>query len=345
MNLALRVEGRSRRPLATGGKIEPFPIDPRMLDELLDCSADSISVIGPNGEARFVNTRGLEHVAIASQAMVTGQAWLDQWPDACGEELTVAIELARSGQRARCDVRCENDRGERSWWEVSFSPWQGDSNSDRAALVIGVARDVTDRHNAIADAQLLAQEAHHRSCNMLSMVQAIVRISAGASRNAAHFIGSVETRIDALARSHALMTKDRHGEVGLRDLIGNELAPFDESGRVALDGPAVSVPGPTASALSLAIHELTSNAVKYGALSVRAGRLAVSWRIDATDRMQILWSEIGRRGLLRGRAGFGSMLLEDLLSDQLIIDRKWRDDGVTATIEFVAQSRSGGSPD
>ena len=328
------IESRSRQA-ASRVEFEPLPVDPTVLRSLLDCSADSVSVIGRDGVARFITPRGLEQFGTANQSLVIGQPWLERWPDACARVLAGALETALSGQRARRDIRCENDRGEASWWEVCFSPWDVTTIDDRADFVIAVARNVTDRHAAIESAELLARELHHRVRNMLSMVQAIIRISAGVHRDPKRFIASVEERIDALARTHALLTSDRQGEVDLRCLLGAELAPFGEPGRITLKGPLLIVREPTASALSLAIHELTSNAVKYGALSCPAGQLNVFWNVDARGSIKLRWSEQGGPEVRLGIAGFGSMLLEELLSDQLLVERDWRRDGLLATIDIA----------
>lgn len=321
-------------------EFDPLPIDLAVLRSLLDCSADSVSVIGRDGAARFVTPRGLEQFGATDRSQVIGQPWLDQWPDACAKVLAGALGQALAGQRTNCDIRCENDRGEASWWEVCFSPWNVGAMDDRSNLVIAVARDVSDRHAAIENAELLARELHHRVGNMLSMVQAIVRISAKAHRDPKHFIDSVEERVDALARAHSLLTIGRQGEAALRSLLLAELAPFAETGRVSLDGPLVIIREPAASALCLAIHELTSNAVKYGALSCSEGQLCVSWRADAGGGSSIRWIEHANRPVSIGPSGFGTMLLGYLLNDQLRVDRKWRDEGLVATITLVADMPS-----
>lgn len=325
------IESRSRQP-ASRVEFEPLPVDPTVLRSLLVCFADSVSVIGRDGATRFITPRGLEQFGTANQSLVIGQPWLERWPDACARVLAGPLETALSGQRAQRDIQCENDRGEASWWEVCFSPWTVTTIDGRADFVIAVARDVTDRHAAIESAKLLARESHHRVRNMLSMVQAIIRISAGVDRDPKQFIDSVEERIDALARTHALLTSDRQGEVDLRCLLGAELAPFGEPGRITLEGPSLIVREPTASALSLAIHELTSNAVKYGALSCPVGQLNVSWSVDSSGSMKLHWSEQGGPEIRLGAAGFGSMLLEELPNDQLLVERDWRNDGLLATI-------------
>lgn len=334
MRSALRLTNPARgRPLSNR-TVRSAPVETPILAALANNLADSISVIGNDGATRPIIGRSRADQVAALSATITAAAWLDQWPDSCAEALCSALATAQLGQLARCDVRRDNAPGEQRWWEVSCSPL----NVDRGhpPLVIASVRDVTDRYIAVESAQLLARELHHRYCNMLTMVQAIIRISAGVDQDPAQFIQAVESRIDALARNHTFLTRNRQSAIDVRVLLEEELAPYTQSGRIAIEGPSLFIGEPTASALSLAFHELTSNAVKYGALSCPGGRLRVSWGSDATEVMTISWSETGARGLLDGAAGFGSMLLDELLIDQLRVDRLWRDDGVLATIALIA---------
>ena len=313
-----------------------FPSDPAFLRSLLQCSANSIAVIGPDGRSRFISPRGLERFGQSDVAAWIGKPWLDLWPEACAEVLGVMLARALSGAKAACDVRCDQGEGHASWWEVCFSPWPG---PDEAMSVVAVARDVTERHVAVEHADLLVQELHHRVRNMLSMVQAILRLSASCSNDTNAFIDSVEQRIDALARTHALLTDGNQGETDLRELLEAELSPFARDGRIRLVGPFAPVREPSASALSLALHELTTNCVKYGALSGGEGQLEVAWTRGTDEPMRIRWTE---RGIVapaaQSRAGFGSLLLGDLLSDQLHVEREWNQHGLIATIAVQPKS-------
>ncbi|MEO7634067.1 MAG: HWE histidine kinase domain-containing protein [Sphingomicrobium sp.] len=304
------------------------------LRSLLDCSADSIAAIGCNGEIRFITPHGLECFGHDEVGPLVGKSWLDLWPADCAELLADGLALALGGQRARRDVRCGADDAASTWWEVSFAPWTASAGDLPMPLVVAIARDVTDRHQATQNAELLARELHHRVRNMLSMVQAIIRISADTCRSAGALIDSVELRIDALARTHALLTDGgQQGETALAALLEAEISPFNHDRRATFAGPHAAVREPQASALSLAIHELTTNAVKFGALSCPEGRLQVSWTADADGQLKIWWVERGGpRPACNDSPGFGSMLLESLLGDQLRVDRQWRDAGLAATI-------------
>lgn len=200
--------------------------------------------------------------------------------------------------------------------------------------VVVVARDITEQHEDAARATLLAQELDHRVRNMMTMLQAITRIAAGRSADFPSFIDSLEQRIHALARTQDMLCEGPHGTVDLRALICGELRPYDDGDRVELVGAAVAVPEPRASALGLAIHELTTNAIKYGALSGAGGRLRVSWECSGAD-LRIEWVEAGAPTDPPAASGFGSTLLEQLLADQLSIRRDWSRQGLHATIQIA----------
>lgn len=330
-------DGIERRRSSFSGEGRSIPLDVWILNALLDGSADSVSAIGRDGNIRFITKAGPDLSGADRQATNVGLPWLDQWPKSCIDTLTTAIATARAGRSARCDVSFQDSRGDRCWWEICFSSCRGAQDRDYAGFVVAVARDVTDRFVALEAAQVLARESQHRYCNMLSMIQAIVRISAGASRDQAQFISSIEDRIDALARNHLMLTRNGHGAVDIRALLQAELAPYSGLGLISIHGPPTAIGEPLATALGLAIHELTSNAIKHGALSRRRGRLGVSWDDKGDQGLTILWRETGVAGSSGGPPGFGSMLLDQLLSDQLGIGRSWLEDGLLATISTVAQ--------
>lgn len=181
---------------------------------------------------------------------------------------------------------------------------------------------------------MLGRELHHRVLNMMSMVQAIVRIAATTSNDSATFIESIESRIHAMARTHELLCEGTDGEVDVGDLLRSELLPFERDNAIRMSGSPVQIREPRASAIGLALHELTANAVKYGCLSAAAGQLSGSWEVrDAGDLLQLTWHEESDSAVVMGgRSGFGSLLLDQLLADQLNVTREWQATGLLATI-------------
>lgn len=194
--------------------------------------------------------------------------------------------------------------------------------------LIGVVADVTDRRLAEDRQNLLIRELHHRVKNTLATVQAIVGSTARNATSIESFYDAFVGRIVSLAHTHAVLTGATWQMAGLRDLLSNELKPYadgaldgEPDARVTLIGPAVDLASEVAVPIGMAIHELTTNAAKYGALSTRAGRVAVTWAVepdDACGTLLFAWVESGGPTVAPPtRQGFGSRLLQRVLTTQV----------------------------
>lgn len=187
--------------------------------------------------------------------------------------------------------------------------------------IVGISYDITPRKEAERKQSLLIRELHHRVKNTLSTVQAIMGTTARNTSSVEEFQKSFSGRLSALARTHALLTEDPEQSAPISGLLLSELEPFDDrSGRrIVLDGPKLVLPSQTAVPLGMAVHELTTNAAKYGALSDPKGSVAVRWReVDEGGRKLLLeWQERGGPPVQAPtREGFGTRLLKRLLSEQ-----------------------------
>ncbi|GJD80280.1 HWE histidine kinase domain-containing protein [Methylobacterium gregans] len=194
--------------------------------------------------------------------------------------------------------------------------------------LIGVVADVTDRRTAEERQTLLIRELHHRVKNTLATVQAIVGSTARTASSIESFYEAFVGRIKSLAHTHTVLTEDTWQTANLRDLLVNELKPYAESeaadavdGRVVLEGPDLDLPSEMAVPVGMAIHELTTNAAKYGALSNRRGRVTVTWSLEPGEAAGILhfrWRESGGPPVQPPRRqGFGSRLLQRVLTAQV----------------------------
>ncbi len=172
---------------------------------------------------------------------------------------------------------CAIDTTPRDWSESHLN-----TLSDVAAIVmseIGLRDEIKRRRVAEDSQDLLIAELHHRVKNTLATVQALVQMSLSASPSIKEFRDSIGVRIASLAKTHTLLTQKRWQAIAFRDILMSELEPYDERGRVTLDGPDFDVEAEVASALGMVIHELTTNAAKYGALSAQGGKIEVQWSI------------------------------------------------------------------
>ena len=162
----------------------------------------------------------------------------------------------------------------------------------RVVRLGGVTVDITDRKNAEERQTLLVREVDHRARNALAVVQSIVRLTRAESKEA--YIAAVEERIIALSRAHVLLSESRWQGANLSRLLDEELAPYrrSETEKIVTNGPAAFLEPATAQILALTLHELATNAAKYGALSSTVGRVRLSWQVGP-GHLELEWVETG----------------------------------------------------
>ncbi|GEP09223.1 sensor histidine kinase [Methylobacterium gnaphalii] len=216
-----------------------------------------------------------------------------------------------------------------AWRNIEMAGrFERDAPGQLPTRLIGVVADVTDRRQAQERQSLLIRELHHRVKNTLATVQAIVGSTARTATSIDSFYEAFVGRIKSLSHTHSVLTEDTWQTASLHGLLVNELMPYlgtDEAeglgSRVSLDGPEVDLPSDIAVPIGMAIHELTTNAAKYGALSTRQGRISVSWSIMPGGEAGILhfaWRESdGPPVTAPSRQGFGSRLLQRVLTTQV----------------------------
>jgi PAS domain S-box-containing protein len=196
-----------------------------------------------------------------------------------------------------------------------------------------IARDVTERKRNDEHIAMLAREAEHRTKNILATVQATVNLSH--SDTTAGLKRAIEGRIQALANVHSLFVESRWGGAELSSVVTQELAPYLERGeaRAQIDGPHVWLPTNTAQAIAMTLHELATNSVKYGSLSVPEGHLCVKWLSPADGRLSLHWIESGGPQKKRSaHRGFGMSIIEQMIRQQGEIRLDWRPEGLACEI-------------
>jgi PAS domain S-box-containing protein len=201
------------------------------------------------------------------------------------------------------------DGGERLW---SFACSALGAQSGGRRLFVAMAYDVTDRKAYEDQILFLMREIDHRAKNMLSLVQAIARQTA--AREPEDFIGRFNERIRALAANQDLLVRNEWQGVDVGDLVTAQLAHFADlvGSRIAMGGPRLRLNAAAAQAIGLALHELATNAGKYGALSVDAGRVDVRWRVEGNTFM-MSWTERNGPPVSRPeRRGFGSTVVDSM---------------------------------
>ena len=189
--------------------------------------------------------------------------------------------------------------------------------------------------------EMLGHELQHRINNMLATIQAIARRTRAKSQNLDEFANAFEDRLAAIARTHALLSRTHTSKIDIREVLSQELSVHGavEGENLRQRGPEISIPAKQAEVLSMAIHELATNAVKHGALSIENGHIDISW--DAHDRgneFQLRWQErAGPFAHQPTRRGFGSEFLEKLIPHMLHghFERTFGSDGIECTVSFL----------
>ena len=188
----------------------------------------------------------------------------------------------------------------------------------RLCRVIGSLIDVTDRRRAEERQLLLVAELNHRVKNTLATVQSIAAYSLRRRSDPAEARAAFEERLFALARAHDVLTRERWEGAELGEMVAQAVEPFAGGGsRFSIDGPQVRLAPRAALAFAMALQELATNAAKYGALSVPAGRVEIAWRRDDGD-LRFRWTETGGPAVAAPtRRGFGLSLIERSLAQDL----------------------------
>jgi PAS domain S-box-containing protein len=183
---------------------------------------------------------------------------------------------------------------------------------EQRRFVLAVVRDITERKRAEAQVQLLMREARHRAKNILSVVQAMAQQTVAHSPQ--EFLSRFSERVQGLNASLDLLVKNEWQNIPLAELVRSQLAHFGDllEGRIAACGPDLRITAPAAQAIGMALHELATNACKYGALSADAGRVDIRWRLEQSDghRFTMQWNENGGPTVVAPtRRGFGWSVL------------------------------------
>jgi PAS domain S-box-containing protein len=226
--------------------------------------------------------------------------------------------------------------------------WANIRLSDQTRVGIGI--DITDRKRDEAQRELLVAELSHRVKNTLATVISIAHQSFAKGRSPRQAQRSFDDRIRALAQTHTRLAETNWSGVSLETVIRDETAPYQDRGRnVRIDGPQIILNPKCAVSFGMAIHELTTNAAKYGALSNSGGSLDVAWQIAPADKeVRLRWSESGGPPVRPPQhSGFGRVLLERAMASDLNGDVQldFVREGLICRIVFPLEGHSTAAPD
>jgi PAS domain S-box-containing protein len=247
------------------------------------------------------------------------------------DRLREALQANENAQSLQTEFRVLRPSGELRWCIGTAAT---SIVSGKVVQICGVTVDITDRKEAEERQALLAREVDHRARNALAVVQSIVRLTRASSIDG--YVAAVEGRIGALARAHVLLSDSRWQGADFGKLVDEELAPYrtTERDKIVVAGPKVVLDPATAQSVALVLHELVTNAAKYGSLSAPTGRVRLIWEIRSGN-LVLDWSETGGPSVEPpSKMGYGSTLInasiEHLLTGAATFD--WRRDGLHCTL-------------
>ena len=309
----------------------------RRADEQLRDFVDNASVgmhwVGPDGIIMWANRRELEMLGFSKEEYI-GRHIAEFHAD----KPVIEDILGRLGNRETLNnyearLRCK-DGSIRDVLINSNVYWEGDKFIHTRCFT----RDVTERRRSEEQIAILAREAEHRAKNVLATVQATVHLTQADTVEGLK--QAIEGRIQALANVHRLFVESRWTGAELGPLVREELAAYcpEADGRATIVGPDVMLQPDVAQAIAVAVHELATNAAKYGALSSSDGRVKVEWS-RSEGNLVIRWTENGGP-LVKPpkRKGFGTKVIEGMIRGQLKGEMRfdWRTEGLACEIVLPA---------
>jgi PAS domain S-box-containing protein len=279
----------------------------------------------PNGDRIWGSPQWVHFTGLSLEQSL-GLGWMDAVHPDDREATQRAWHEARQTNEYHTEhrIRRAADGGYR-WHQTRALPI--DAPNSAASDWVGTMTDVHDLRIHQERQQVLMAELEHRTRNLLAVVRSIANQTISSSHSLDTFRAEFEKRLGALGRVQSLIARAEHPEVDLDAIVRAELAALGDSeiasGRIMLDGPKVMLPATSVQTISLALHELATNAVKYGALAQPSGRLTVTWRQEIKNgdaHVLLEWRESGVRMVESGsprRKGYGSELILRALPYQL----------------------------
>ena len=305
-------------------------IDEAFVQTVMAASNDCIKILSLDGDLTYMSEGGKRVMEISDFNQLRGCPWESFWEGEGNVHARAAVATARDGRNARFQGPANTAMGNPRWWDVMVTPIPGPDG--KPARLLSVSRDITQLKDAEEQQRLLALELNHRIKNVLAMVQAIAsqtfRSTADPDAAKAAFLD----RLGSLAAAQDRLTQTTLSGARLADIAGDAVRPHGRDAQIHIAGPDIVLSPRCALALSLAFHELTTNAVKYGALSVDAGRVDLAWTLTpGTDgtAFALTWTERGGPPVSApGRNGFGAGMIQRALAGYV---------GGTSTLNYAPE--------
>jgi two-component sensor histidine kinase len=312
-----------------------------VLRSVLAGCGDCIKILDLEGRLQFMSEGGKRVMEVEDFGQLKGCPWPEFWAGAGNADARSAVEIAKAGGVARFKGAANTAKGNPRFWDVQVSPIFG--NDGQPIHLLSISRDVTDEWRAVSELKesverqaMLTGELEHRIKNTLAMVGAIAnQTMRGESVSAAR--EAFAARLMILSRAHDLLTQTSWLGAPIKNVVEGALAPHRTGeNRIHASGPDFELPPKQALALAVAVHELATNAVKYGALSVQDGYVSIVWcneLVGSQPCFHFVWTESGGPPVeapAPSEKGFGSRLIERMLANDFggAVKIHYRPDGV-----------------
>ncbi|NYF32626.1 PAS domain S-box protein [Sphingopyxis sp. JAI108] len=318
--------------------------DPRdWLAAIIDGSGDAIISKDLHGIIQSWNPGATRLFGYAPEEVIGKSITILIPEDRLNEEPRILAEIQRGRRVLPFETRRLRKNGELVDISLTISPIHNAHGNIVGASK--VARDITERRMAQEQQRLLMGEMRHRVKNLFALANAIVTISSRSAGSLEQVVETIQDRLQALARAHELTMSDAGDateptpQTDLQALIEAILAPYSADNRIVVEGPELLLGGRAVTHVALLLHELATNAAKYGSLSVFEGRLAVRIESDGVD-VRLRWEETGGPrpvsdggAAARDSEGFGTRLEKGIAATlKASIDREWRPSGLIVSI-------------
>jgi PAS domain S-box-containing protein len=310
---------------------------------------DCIKILDLDGRLQFMSEGGKRVMEVDDFSLLQGCAWSEFWTGEQNAQATAAVESAKAGKPARFRGPTNTAKGNLRYWDVQVSPIYGPDG--KPTHLLSISRDITEEWQAAENQRkhmerqrFLTEELQHRVRNTLTMVLAIAgqTFSGEPHRDA---LAAFASRMEAINRAYGILNDASWTHAAIAPVIDGALSTYrDRPDRFCISGPEFEVAPRRALAIALAVNELATNALKYGALSVPEGKVEVSWSCDSADGMPIfrfVWRERGGPPVTQpNRQGFGTRVIKALLASDLggKVELSYERSGVIYTLTAPLQN-------
>lgn len=295
-------------------------------NRIVESIQDGFMVLDAAWRITFLSPRGEEIVAPLGRTGLLGRVLWEAFPEVLG---TVFEDSLRRAARERAMTAVEGYFPPlEGWFDVRAYP----SAEGLSILFL----DITERKRGEERQRLLMRELDHRAKNALNVVQSVVQLTRADTID--DFTAAVRGRVEALARTHALLADNAWHGADLETLVAAELASHIAGGGAAtIEGPRVAIAPEVVQSIGMIVHELATNADKHGAFSRPGGHVAVSWAWQA-EGLALSWRETGGPAARTpDRNGFGTIMVDRIVETQLggRLSRRWEAEGLAAEITIA----------